>query len=480
MTDSSQPSRPQQVTTAVVLSVTACVLAVVNLFSTRDELRGTSIRESITEAQAGVGFGADEQVVLRVLEVMVLVSGALAATGIVLAVYAWQRNRAAWIGFFVVAALLALTLPVAGVLPVLLLVSGATFLASRPVRDWFADRVTVPAAAHVALAQEGPSDGGAGPSGQHPQPPQPPPYPGRFGSGGSSDVPSGHDQPPQDARPTGGHPDSPPSYGPWHGGAEPDKAAEGGWSGQPSPSYGSSYGPGHAPGYGAPGYGGPSYGGPDPARDPDKRPGTVTTACVLTWVGASVVGLLTALASLVLLSDRGGFVREFRQQADAADLQVTADQALAVAWTMTGLLLLWCLVAVVLAVLAFRRSRGGRIGLAVSAGLTVLVSLLAILSIVAAAPLLMGIAVLVLLFTGGANDWYARRAGRSSQGGVGPYGGPFGGHAADAFPGAQPGQQGPYGQQPPYGQQQPPPYGQQQPPPYGQQPPPPPTRSGPW
>ena len=479
MTDSPPPSRPQQVTTAVVISVTACVLAVVNLFSTRDELRGTTLRDTVAEAQAGVGFGTDEQLVLRVLEVMVLVSGALAATGIVLAVYAWQRHRAAWIGFFVVAALLALTLPVAGVLPILLLACGATFLATRPVRDWFADRVTAPAGSHVALAQEGPSDSAGGPPGQ-----QPPPYPGRFGSGGSSAVPPA--QPPQESPPAGGQePDAPPSYGPWHGGVGLGKPGEGQGGEAPDPSYGGpSYGQSSNPSYGqsygqpSPYYGqsygqsdphgyGPSYGAPGPGRDPDKRPGTVTTACVLTWVGASLVGLLTALASLVLLSDRGSFVREFRRQAEGADLQVTVDQALAVAWTMTGLLLLWCLLAIVLAVLAFRRSRGGRIGLAVSAGLTVLISLLAILSIVAAVPLFMGIAVLVLLFTGGANDWYARRASWSPPG-AGPYGG---GHPGDPMvPQA--------GQQPPYGQQQPP-YGQQ-PPPYGQQPPPPPGRSGPW
>jgi hypothetical protein len=456
MTDSPQPSRPQQVTTAVVLSVAACVLAVVNLFGTRDDLRGTSLRDTIAEAQDGAGaLAQDEQLVVRVLEVLVFVSGALAAAAAVLAIYAWQRNRAAWIGFFVLAGLMALTLPVAGVLPVLMLAAGATFLASRPVRDWFADRAPATSGPPVAWAQQqGPpeGDGGAGPG------PQPPPYPGRFGAGGGSTAaPSGEEGGSPEQPGTTGRPDGPPSYGPWHGGSDPAQPQP-----QPHPqpyaqpqAQPQEPGPAYAPGYGAPPHV-PAYGewqgqSQGPGRDPDKRPATVTAACVITWVGCALVVLVTGIVALVLSADRGAFVREFQRQADIADVQVTADEVLAIAWTIAALALLWCLVAVTLAVLAFRRSRGGRIGLAVSAALTVVVSLLLVLSVIAVVPLLLGIAVLVLLFTGGANDWYARRTGW--------HGPPAGG--------------GPYG--PPV--EQPPSYGQQGP--YGQQPPPP-GRSGPW
>src|ERR671920_135794 len=155
MTDSPQPSRPQQVTTAVVISVAACVLAVINLFRTRDMLRGTAFRDSLTEAQEQAGgLGASNSQLVAVLEVLVFVSGALAAAAAVLAIYAWQRNRAARIGFFVLAGLLALTLPVAGVLPVLLLASGATFLATRPARDWFAGRTPAASSGHLTLSQD--------------------------------------------------------------------------------------------------------------------------------------------------------------------------------------------------------------------------------------------------------------------------------------------------------------------------------------
>ena len=447
MTDSSQPSRPPQVTTAVVISVTACVLAVVNLFDTRDELRGSSFGDALTEAQdrTGGGVGLSNDQLLSALQVLVFVSGALAAAAAVLAVYAWQRNRAAWIGFFVLAAPLALTLPVAGVLPVLLLASGATFLASRPARDWFAGREPAAAGPQVALSQEGPP-------GPPPERPQPPPYSGTFG-GGASAVPPGASGDPQerpDPAPEGQS--QPPAYGPWHG-ASPTQ------------------GPGQGPGQGSPqGYPGGGYGGGHlaqrPGQDPDRRPGTVTTACVLTWLATFLVAVMTALIALVVAADRTRFLDEFQRQADVANLDVTQDQILAITWTMIGIGLFWCLAAAGLAVAAFRRSRGGRIGLAISAAMTVLVSLLLILSFVAVVPLLLGLAVLVLLFTGGANDWYARRT---------PYprppsgGGSFGGPQAPYPPQEHP-------------QQYPPQYPQspQQYPTQHPDQPPPPGRAKPW
>ncbi len=420
MSDSSRPARPQQVTTAVVLSVVACVLAVVNLFDTRDDLRSTSFEDRVADGQGGIGgFASSSEQVVRVLEALVLVSGALAAAAAVLAVYAWQRNRAAWIGFFVVAGLLALTLPVAGVLPVLLLASGATFLAGRPARDWFSDRAPARAGAAVALTEQGPRDGGPLPHSPEAHP-TPPPWPGRFGGGSTAMPPEG--QPDPFAKQPQGQSEG--------GQAPPQQAWQQGWP-PPQPQ---------APW------------GQQPTRDPDKRPGTVTAACITTWVGTLLVAALTALIAVALSADRGAFVREFQRQAATAELQVTVDQVIATAWTMAVVGLVWCLAAAVLAVLAFRRSRGGRIGLAVSAALTALLSLLLILSVVAAIPLLLGIAVLVLLFTGGANDWYARRGAGQAPHGWSPPGGP------------------PPGQHPPHGQH----------PPYGQPPPPPPGRQGPW
>ena len=71
--------------------------------------------------------------------------------------------------------------------------------------------------------------------------------------------------------------------------------------------------------------------------------------------------------------------------------------------------ILWCLIACVLAVFTMRRSNAARITLVVSATVAGLLSLLGIQSQVSAVPLLACLATVILLFTGGAGDWFARR-----------------------------------------------------------------------
>jgi hypothetical protein len=77
--------------------------------------------------------------------------------------------------------------------------------------------------------------------------------------------------------------------------------------------------------------------------------------------------------------------------------------------------LVWSIVGVLLGVLAMRRSNVARILLVVSSALVGVVSLLTIGSAVSALWLLAAIATVVLLFVGGANDWYARRSAAAAQ-----------------------------------------------------------------
>ncbi len=72
---------------------------------------------------------------------------------------------------------------------------------------------------------------------------------------------------------------------------------------------------------------------------------------------------------------------------------------------------IWSAIAIVLGVLALKRSRVARIALVVSAAVTAMVSLLAIGSFISAITLIGAVATIVLLFTGGAGDWFARRGG---------------------------------------------------------------------
>jgi hypothetical protein len=144
-------------------------------------------------------------------------------------------------------------------------------------------------------------------------------------------------------------------------------------------------------------------------------------------------------------------------------LDAPTDQIVAALWLLGAIALIWGVVAMVLAWFAYRRANWARITLVVSAGMTALFSLVAFP--VGLLHTLGSIAVVALLFTGGANEWYARRGGQGFPGSFQAYGsGAFG----QQYPGQpQPGPQQ-YGGQPGrpgqgYGEQpgQPPQHGQQ-------------------
>jgi len=157
--------------------------------------------------------------------------------------------------------------------------------------------------------------------------------------------------------------------------------------------------------YGQPGA---PYG--QPARDPERRPGTVTAAGIVTIVLSGLSFLLYSVVALLTLVARDDMI-------DAIEDELTADQRdtfggddLATFITVIMVVFaVWCLIALVLAIFAMRRSNVARILLVVSSAVTALVSLLGIASGVSAVTLIAGVAVIVLLFTGGANEWYSRR-----------------------------------------------------------------------
>lgn len=212
---------------------------------------------------------------------------------------------------------------------------------------------------------------------QDDQPQQPPPYPP------PQQNPYGQPQQEQPAQPFG----------------QPQQ-------GQPPQAYGQQYG---QPGYGQPAYGQQGYGQP-PAygqtyRDPDKRPATVTVAGVITLVLSGLVLVLLALGMAALAVAREEVVDEMRRQSE--DLgNIDPNDVVSVLFVVFGAFIVWCLVAMVLAVFAMRRSNGARIGLVVSAALAATLSLLAIASGMSAVSLIGCVVVIVCLFAGGANEWY--------------------------------------------------------------------------
>lgn len=176
-----------------------------------------------------------------------------------------------------------------------------------------------------------------------------------------------------------------------------------------------------APAYGQPAYGQPAYGQP-PAYgqqpgyaaapmggDPDKRPGTVTAAGVITIIFSGLSFLLFGFVLVALLVAQDEVLDEIESQPGFQDAGISANDALGVAFGVMGVFALWCLIALILGFMVLRRSNAARITLVVSAAVTAVVSLIGIGSGVSALTLIAAIAVIVLLFTGGAGDWFKRR-----------------------------------------------------------------------
>ena len=223
----------------------------------------------------------------------------------------------------------------------------------------------------------------------------------------------------------------------------------------------------------------PSYGAPQPTGD--RRPGTVTAAAWITIVFSALTAALFGFTGLALLVARDQVITEMERVPEFQDANIDAEAAVGVLVAIMVGLVIWCVVAIVLAVLVLRRSNVARILLVISASVTALFGLVGITSGVSLVPLVAAIATIVLLFTGGAGDWF-KRAG-SPPGGypgypgggqygtppVDQYGSPYGVQPGSDTPTQHPSADNPYGQAPsgpdPYG----PPPGADNP--YGQQPP---------
>ncbi|MEJ7834157.1 MAG: hypothetical protein WKF79_14665, partial [Nocardioides sp.] len=146
-------------------------------------------------------------------------------------------------------------------------------------------------------------------------------------------------------------------------------------------------------------------------RDPDKRPGTVTAASIITIVMSTLTFLLFAIVTIALLVARDDVIDEIdNEMADTQGLEdFSADDLASFITIIMLVFVVWCLAAIVLAVLAMRRQGWARITVIISAAMAALISLLGITSLISGITLIAAIAVIVLYFTGGANDWYAKR-----------------------------------------------------------------------
>lgn len=416
-------NRPPQVRFGAGLVIVAAALHVIGSFDDMATLRSIDTKDRVSQGlrQAGnLNLSLDQ--VLGAMHVGILVSAAAATAAVVLGVQALKGDRRAPMlliaaAFLIVAGSL-LTDPMMG----MFVAAGTVLLWSGQARDWYAGREIRPSRLEIALSEatsgNGPVNGPVNGPGE--------------GSGHESTRPGQPDgqQGPHYAPPAQGqpqpHPQQPQLHNPY---AQPSQ----------QPHYGHGAPGGQVPAYGAPAY------GPGQPR-PDGTPATVKTAAILTIVASGLAALgmgLGALAFMLLpvstlqrgfdeaVAGQPGLREELPPGFDLADLRV------AVAVVM-GLLFLWCLFAIALAVLTWRRHNWARILLIISAVVTAVVTLMglpgSILHLGAA------IAVVVLLVLPASNQWFSQQSQFAPMPG---------------YP------QQPYGQQPPHGQQG---YAGQQPP----------------
>lgn len=201
--------------------------------------------------------------------------------------------------------------------------------------------------------------------------------------------------PPQD-RPYGESPSSP--------GAPPPSGYPS--AQQPYPGGGPGY-PGNGPAYP---YGGPAqppgYAAP---FSPDQRPGTVTAAAWIT-IALSVLGALAGVALAIGADALTSFIRENPEDfsLNSSDLQDLENArlgflAFGIAFVAVSL------GAIALAVLVLKRQNWARIVLVVLSGISAVIGLvLTITALIGIFWLVGAVAVIILLFVGGANQWFSR------------------------------------------------------------------------
>jgi hypothetical protein len=213
-------------------------------------------------------------------------------------------------------------------------------------------------------------------------------------------------------------------------------------------------GPTHTP-YGQPDpYGQPSPYGAPAQPNGDRRPGTVTAAAWITMVFAAIVAAIFGLTGLALVIARDQVITEMERVPEFQDTNIDADSTVGVLAAVMFGLVVWALIAIVLAIFVLRRSNVARILLVISSTVVALASLLTITSGVSAVLLIASVAVIVMLFAGGAGAWFKR---------LDTYPGGYPGGYPQAPTGYPAGQYGsPYGDQPgsSYGQDAPPQYPQ--------------------
>jgi hypothetical protein len=327
MSQDAPGPRPRQVTVGGWVVAIASALLVVTVFDAMTHLHSVDTRDALRDALSsgsakGLGLSVDEAI--SVIRWALLVAGVAAATTAVLGVFVLQRHTAARVVLSVAAVPIALSAVIggggrsgsaAGVFLLGIVVAGATALLwTEPARDWFAGRVpqaeATPATPATPAAR-----------------PTWPPAPSR------EVVPRTSES--QEPAP-------PPRAVPGWGDVRPPVAVL-----RADPVVA-------------------------PVGERHPVPVQVRIACILTWVFSALtasvyVGLMVAAAV-----DRAGTVDLVRDSSGISDVTATDAELIGVLLAMSALMLVWCILASVLAALTWRRQAWASGALLVSCGVATL------------------------------------------------------------------------------------------------------------
>ena len=147
---------------------------------------------------------------------------------------------------------------------------------------------------------------------------------------------------------------------------------------------------------------------------PPRRPAVVTWACVLAWVGTAVTVIAMIASGIVLAIEPDRMLDEVhRDNPDLAAQGISDDLLITATYLMIAGIIVWCVAAAVLAVLAARGLDWARIVLIVSACLSGAVCLVAVVvgAVVLVLPLFVSAMCAVLLLRPEARSWFAQRRG---------------------------------------------------------------------
>ena len=403
----SSPSRPRQVTFAAWLIMGGSLFVLVSAFEQMAGVQSLDTRRAVQDFLAeppADGLGVGVQDVLNALRVMVLITGACATATLILGSQVLQRSRSARLALSVLAVPLFVCGLVVGGIMSSFVAAAVVMLWVQPARDWFAgkeasaatrdtrfDRLPPSSQAQIGPVQPGPHD--------------------QQGQPGQQTYPSATQVPPVVSAPVGEQ--APGQQAGQQGGQEPAG------SGDPRPWSG--FGTAGTGSAGAPVTYPAATRQPDPAsyspQAPDARrrpaPQPVVWACVITWVMSGLVGLAMGLTALALAAAPGPLFEEMdrRDPELLSSTGMTEDDLRLVVLMVAAAIVVWCVLASLVAVFAFRRVPVGRVLLMVSASCAALLCLAgAVLgSPLLVVPLVACGATMALLMRPEVTQWYAAR-----------------------------------------------------------------------